>query len=203
MEDIGLGSVISGAVRQFIVLLIIPVLWWAVKWRKKTSFREFFGLYFPKQVDTKRAVFIIGLYIVFWIVSHLPAITQITQPSANQYLNKGVQAIVPALIVGFIQTALCEEILFRGFILKRLKNMMSENAALLLQAVIFALVHNLFEGSAPLSTHIIVFIPPFLGGYLLGYMNEKIFKGSILPSAALHGFGNAFINLSRVFGFWM
>ena len=80
---------------------------------------------------------------------------------------------------------------------------MSENWAILWQAVLFGLVHNLFEWSAPIATHIVIFLPACIGGYLLGYMNEKVFKGSIFPSILLHGIGNSIINLSRAFGFWM
>lgn len=37
------------------------------------------------------------------------------------------------------------------------------------------------------------------GGFLLGYLAEKSFQGSILPGAFLHGLGNFIINLIQAF----
>ena len=37
------------------------------------------------------------------------------------------------------------------------------------------------------------------GGWLLGYLDEKLSKGSIIPSILLHGFGNFIMVLSTAF----
>jgi len=34
---------------------------------------------------------------------------------------------------------------------------------------------------------------------MLGYLDEKIFNGSIIPSIILHGLGNFLVNMSKAF----
>ena len=49
-------------------------------------------------------------------VTHLPFFTQFTQPSASVYTGLGMPAMLPIMIISFIQTGFFEEFLFRGLL---------------------------------------------------------------------------------------
>lgn len=65
---------------------------------------------------------------------------------------------------------------------------------IILQAVLFGLMHNILYILAGLDVglwyHTLTFIFTGTGALLLGWLNEKIFNGSIIPSILLHGTGN-------------
>ena len=92
-----------------------------------------------------------------------------------------------------VQTSLSEEILFRGFVAKRLINWLGFTWGNLLQALLFGSVHLLLfigqEFSFPLAIGIVLFTG--LGGWTSGFLNERVGNGSILPSWWMHGATNA------------
>ena len=100
-----------------VVLGLVPVEWWSFKGRKQAKFTLYFGLIRPKK--TRQAAFMIGIYGLIWGITHLPYLTQYTQPSASLYAGMGSTAIFPILIISFVQTGFLEEFLFRGFLNKR------------------------------------------------------------------------------------
>ena len=67
------------------------------------------------------------------------------------------------------------------------------------QAICFGLVHVLFFSGAGMTTYILLAITTSLGGWMLGYIDEKTFNGSIIPSIILHGLGNSLVNMSQAF----
>ena len=73
----------------------------------------------------------------------------------------------------------------------------------MLNDIILGLMHNVIYilGGIDVSLqfHIVVFIFTGMGGLLLGLLDEKIYNGSIIPSAFLHGLGNFISNLSVIF----
>lgn len=64
----------------------------------------------------------------------------------------------------------------------------------ILQAVLFALMHNVLYllAGVPVGVfyHVLMFVFTGAGALLLAYLNEKIYNGSIIPSILLHGLGN-------------
>lgn len=114
--------------------------------------------------------------------------------SANAFAGLGAAAIVPALIENFIANGVAEEILYRGFLCKRLCGKLGTVVGILLQAVLFGLMHYILYIIAGLNVglwyHTLTFLFTGMGALLLGWLNEKIFNGSILPSILLHGAGN-------------
>ena len=131
-------------------------------------------------------------------VTHLPFFTQFTQPSARVYTGLGMPAMLPIMIISFIQTGFFEEFLFRGFISKRLVRQFGD-FGILLQAILFGSLHVLLAGNLTLLSGTIIFTTTTAGGFLLGYLAEKSFQGSILPGAFMHGLGNFIINLIQAF----
>lgn len=97
------------------------------------------------------------------------------------------------LLIAWVKTALSEEILFRGFIGKRLIKRFGFSAGNWVQAVIFGGVH-LFLFYILVDTTLVPVIFTFLfylvAGAVIGYINERFGKGSILPGWIAHGLGN-------------
>lgn len=85
-------------------------------------------------------------------------------------LNIAVVALIPAI---------CEELMFRGWIQRRLQGAMSPHLAVWVTAIIFSAVHMQFAG----------FVPRLLLGAALGYV--YLFSGSLTGSILLHGLNNA------------
>lgn len=203
MDYSDIGLVARSAVVQIIVFSLIPFMWWLTWHRKKEPFLQWIGLKTPHAEHKMKAAIAVACYWLIWAILHMPAITQYTQLSANGFLGMGASAIIPALIVSFAQTAFWEELLFRGFLLKRIASRLTVNKAILVQAVVFGLIHNLVVSGSGLSAHLIIFISTAIGGYMLGYISEKIFGGSIIPGIMLHGIGNLLMNLSVAYGWFL
>jgi membrane protease YdiL (CAAX protease family) len=183
------------AVIQIGVMAIIPVIWWLFSVRKTESFFTWIGLKKPHITEKKK--FIIALLIAIIISVSMSLVLDPILPDDIQLANErfggmGFSALMPAIIFAFLSTALAEEILFRGFLGKRLSNKLGFATGNTIQAVIFGLLHG-----ATMFGSFEVFIPltviAFTGtlGWLMGYINEKS-NGSIIPSWLLHGFSNLY-----------
>jgi membrane protease YdiL (CAAX protease family) len=98
------------------------------------------------------------------------------------------------LLTAWFKTSFAEEILFRGFIAKRLVKWLGFQTGNILQALIFALLHVfLFWILAKSGAGFLIFIFVFSGtaGYLIEYINEKYGEGSIIPGWIAHALGNS------------
>lgn len=113
----------------------------------------------------------------------------------------GWSAFPSAFLFGIIQTGLSEEILFRGFLAKRLISHLGFATGNLLQGLVFGLLHGamFFLVTTPLKALIITLITGF-SGWLLGWMAEKAAGGSILPGWMVHGVGNLLLSMAEAFG---
>jgi membrane protease YdiL (CAAX protease family) len=106
------------------------------------------------------------------------------------------------LVYAFLGTALSEEIFFRGFLAKRLINKLGFRTGNLIQGILFGLIHVVFMLLANISgTIILIIIGVFTGliGWFMGYINEKMANGSILPGWIIHGFANTFSSIISLF----
>jgi len=102
------------------------------------------------------------------------------------------KSLVVLLVAAILKTALAEEILFRGFIAKRLIAVTNYQTGNLLQAFLFGMLHSLLFLSIsknPLFL-IVIFLIPALGAYVSVYLNEKVANGSIIPSWISHATSN-------------
>ncbi|SHJ65592.1 CAAX protease self-immunity [Pseudozobellia thermophila] len=107
-------------------------------------------------------------------------------------MGLGTYSITLLLITAVFKTSLSEEIIFRGFIAKRLVSIMGFVKGNVLQAALFGIIHTLMF--ALITTNIffllVIFIIPSIGAYVSVYLNEKIGKGSIVPGWISHGLAN-------------
>ena len=203
---------ISTIIGNMIVFLIIPFIWWLIRYRKKVSFFKWVGLIKPKLASNYKwiIVFIVA-YCFFYLFDttifmsdkDLELLQSSEDVSSNIYTGLGLIAVIPALLKTFIANGFCEEVLFRGFISKRLINKFGKIIGVVIQGVLFGLMHNIIYmlGGIEVSFgfHIILFIFTGMGGLLLGLLDEKIYNGSIIPSILLHGLGNFISNLLVMF----
>lgn len=196
-------SSVKTAVANIIVFAFIPLIWWFIKHRKEVGFFEWIGLYKPQ---LKSKVWVLALFAVLYYFFYNFDFTKLVNPetlkeiensssvAANTFAGIGTMAILPALIENFIANGLAEEILYRGFLCKRFCEKLGTSKGIVLQAVLFGLMHNIIYIIAGLNVglwyHTLTFIFTGTGALLLGYLNEKIFNGSIVPSILLHGTGN-------------
>lgn len=201
------------AISNFLVFAAIPFIWWLIKHRKKVPFFAWVGLKKP-ELKSKWWVLIVFVAVYAFVYNFdwislvksdaMSVIENNDSIAANVFDGIGVAAIIPAFIQNFFANGLSEELLYRGFLNKRLCNKFGTIPGTVMQAVLFALMHNglyLLTGvPVGLDFHVIMFV--FTGGValLLGYLDEKIFNGSIIPSILVHGLGNFITSMIVAFG---
>lgn len=196
-------SSIEAAVVNLALFSLVPFLWWLFRHRREDGFFRWIGLYRPKLQRPWRVLALFAL--IYWIfysfdftqlldAGTLARLENSGSLSANAYAGMGAAAVLPALIENFIANGAAEEILYRGFLCKRLEEKFGTVRGILLQAILFGLMHNVLYLAVGLEVglryHVLAFLFTGTGALLLGWLNEKIYNGSILPSILLHGAGN-------------
>lgn len=205
-------SSITTTIVNLIVFSLLPIIWWFFRHRKEDGFFRWIGFFKP-QLKSKWWVLLIFAILYYFFYNF--DFTQFVSPetleyiensasvSANVFAGIGVAAILPAFIENFIANGVAEEILYRGFLCKRLISKIGLVKGIILQAVLFGLMHNILYILAGLDVglwyHILTFIFTGMGALLLGWLNEKIFNGSIIPGILLHGAGNFIASLLVAF----
>jgi len=182
------------AIVQVMLFSVIPFIWWFFTARKEQSFLGWLG--FQKLVVAHK-----GRYVIFFILS----IVVLVIPSwviiffyidhsllaYNQFVGLGFAGIIPALIYAIFQTGLSEELLFRGFLLKRLAKSFGFQVGNLVQSFLFGCVHGaLLWMALPVHIILLVVLTTALAGYVMGWMNERVGGGSIVTSWSIHSFVN-------------
>ena len=198
-----IASSVLTAIINMIVFSLIPLVWWLCRYRKKEGFFKWIGIYKPQLKCQWWLLLIFAVLYYFFYnfdftqfvdANTLDYIENSSSVSVNAFAGIGVAAIFPALIENFIANGVAEEILYRGFLCKRFCNKFGDVQGILLQAILFGLMHNAIYLLAGLSVgiwyHTLTFVFTSTGALLLGWLNEKLFNGSIIPSIILHGAGN-------------
>ena len=188
-----------GALVQLLLFSLIPFIFWLIFGRKKENFFKWIGLKKIKHqgkpwVTLCAIVAATGLYIGITtaVLGFLP---EGVTTAGSDFAGKGFIAFPAVLAYGFIRTGLSEEVVFRGFLLKRFAEKFGFVAGNTIQAVLFGLMHGVPFG---LVTHnipvaIVMTLLPGAFGWFQGWMNEKRCGGSIVPSWLLHGTINVIV----------
>ena len=109
--------------------------------------------------------------------------------SSNMTRNQIFDTLSAGIFFTGIAAGLVEEMVFRGFLLKRIKNKFGFGIGNLIQAVLFGLLHGIPFGMATqniLVTVLLTILPGAFGWYQ-GWLNEKRCGESIVSSWLLHG----------------
>lgn len=191
---------ILGSIIQIIMFAFIPFVWWMVTARKKYKFTEWIGL---KKIDggtkTLTAIIFVAVAFLFSGVITLYTIRGV-ETATSEFAGLGVIAIPAIIIYATFNTAFPEELLFRGFLLKRLANKLGFNIANLIQALLFGLLHGamLFSLAGAIKAILIIVFTGIIA-WFMGYINEKYSNGSIIPSWIIHTISNLFAGLCAAF----
>lgn len=193
---------IISSIMQIILFSLIPLIWWLITARKKESFFKWIGLKKIEKENKKSSavnmlVIAIGYLIVSFITIYL---IKDIDTATSEFDGMGISALLPALIYAIFNTSLPEEILFRGFLLKRIANQFGYMTANIIQSMIFGLLHGLmfFNVLGAVKTIIIIFFTGMIA-FAMGYINEKKANGSILPSWFIHALSNIFASIVAMF----
>lgn len=190
---------ILSSIFQVIVFALIPFLVYLIRYKQLKGFLQYIGL-----TPSPRKALLWALLIALWLAIPILAITQIdpdfkdilTHPESVtgkiRAMGWGPAAVLTILFTAILETALAEEIFFRGFVAKRLIAISSFQTGNLIQALLFGLIHTLLFLTITDNYFFlaIIFLFPGLGAYAKVYLNEKLAAGSILPGWVAHATGN-------------
>ncbi|WP_374018320.1 CPBP family intramembrane glutamic endopeptidase [Paenibacillus thiaminolyticus] len=186
-------SIMVSAVLQVGLFTVIPFAWWLVTARRHQSFLSWLGLKKPV-IERKKRFYLQLLSIILLFTPTmllLYVLVDSSDAAVSQFSGQGVSVLVPVFFYSFIQTGLSEEIVFRGFLCKRLSAKVGFSNGNIVQASLFGLIHGaLFYSSVSLYAAIALAIATGGMGWLMGWINEKKAGGSILPSWFIHGCAN-------------
>ncbi|MBE6023780.1 MAG: CPBP family intramembrane metalloprotease [Cellulosilyticum sp.] len=194
-------SIVVSSVIQLVVFLLIPFIWWAVTARK-TSFFQWIGLKKPKLnislAKLMTIIFTVSILYIFAMGYIANNLLGLGQTATSQFSGKGLTVLPQILIFAIFQTGLSEEILFRGFLCKRLIGKFGFTLGNTIQAVCFGLIHGIPFGLVTQSIFVLILVTifPAIMGYTQGWLNEKHGDGSIIPSWILHSLMNILSGLT-------
>lgn len=116
--------------------------------------------------------------------------------AVSAFAGQGASAVPAILSYAIVRTSLSEELLFRGFLLKRLVGKFGFTIGNITQSLLFGLIHGIaFFRAAGLQAAIGLVILTASIGYVMGYINERKAGGSILPSWCIHAAANVLAGL--------
>lgn len=194
-------SIAVSAVLQLALFSAIPFLVWYVSNRRSGRFAHFVGLHRPRTQTLRLALMIaVPTAILAIILFSLPQVRSAAVPAGSLFhqlaaADATAYALVAVVIYSVFQTALAEEILFRGFIAKLLIRHLGYGLGNLAQAALFGAVHVILFTlllADGLSTAWTLTIATVAGsmGWLFGQLNEKWGNGSIVPGWIVHSVAN-------------
>ena len=196
-----IAASVSAALQVGFVLLIAAGAWLAA--RRREPFRRFVGL----TGAPWRAV-LIGLaagVAVALAMTSIPAVQALGaggRTVVGEAIRGGLTGEAAAVLAvkALVQTSLSEELLFRGLIGRNAIRRWGFSVGNAVQAILFGLVHLLLLSPAATAagTALVVALAG-CGGWVMGWMNERLAGGSILPGWAVHGGGNLTAYLALAF----
>ena len=193
----------TNALIQIVLFMLLPFIWWFVTARRKSSFLDWIGFKPLKGTGNHKMWLWIFLGLLsFTIFSYLVLYTTVKdlKTATSSFAGLGFQALPAVLIYSLFQTSLPEELLFRGFLLKRFSVCLPFGVANTIQAALFGLLHGLMfiTEVSWLQTLVIVLCTGGIAAYL-GFVNEKKSGGSILASWIMHALANVVTGMLSAF----
>jgi membrane protease YdiL (CAAX protease family) len=193
--------VLLSAVLQLLVFAAVPFITYLVTRRRARGFFAYVGLVAPTARSLGAAAAVAVLFTGVMLILfrngplHAVAIAPNTVAGRLRALGPSASAFAILAIYAVLQTSLTEELLFRGFLAKRLIAHLGFPVGNGLQAVLFGLMHLLLfagPGARTFDWTLAAILVTMTGlvGWLFGYVNERVGNGSILPSWGAHGATN-------------
>ncbi len=193
-------AVINAAVQVGLVLVIALVAW-GIFARRRAGFLSWIGLTAPgwraMAGALVAAILLMPLFGLAYLYDPLHALATSPNSVAGQIAPMGptAQAALVIAVTAVFKTALAEEILFRGLIAKRLMNALGFQIGNLVQASLFTGLHLSFlllPGAPPADAILIALLGCLIFplSWVIGWLNERLGRGSILPGWLLHALSN-------------
>ncbi len=187
---------------QIVLFSLLPLVWWLICAQKKENFFSWLGLKRVGVENKKGCVHATLIVVAAFLVLSIGILWMMrdVETATSQFTGMGIAALPAALVYALFNTALPEEILFRGFLLKRLSGKFGFGIANLVQSFLFGLLHGLlfFSVIGAMQALLVVLFTGGIG-WSMGYVNEKRAGGSIVPSVVIHGTANLFSSLIAMF----
>jgi len=185
---------------QIILFSIIPFIVYIISNKRVKGFFRYVGLFKPQKQTTILAIITSVIMVTGGTLTPLlsPEIKELmcmkgTVSGNLKALGLSFDSFVILGIIALLKTSLSEEILFRGFIAKRLISWLGFGAGNTIQSALFGLLHIgllMLIADPELWFLISVFIFSGTAGFILGYIKEKLGNGSIIPGWIAHGTAN-------------
>ena len=191
---------IISTVLQILVFTLIPFIFFLLRKDKNLNFFRYIGLYKP---TTKSLIYVVFVSLIFLIAAI--GITFIdrsikevlfsphTVTGKLRLMGLNATSVTILLIIALFKTSFAEEILFRGFIAKRLISKFGFKIGNVAQSAVFGVLHLLLfslliKTTFTALTFILIFSS--LAGWIIGFIKDKYANGSIIPGWVAHGLGN-------------
>ena len=199
--EMAVQKLINSAV-QIVLFTLIPFICRLITARKETGFFKWIGLKGIKSAKENKTLFwVIGILICFTGLSaYMLYSMRGIEMATSEFSGLGAAAIPAVLIYAILNTSLPEEIVFRGFLLKRISAKFGFHAGNIVQAVIFGIMHGvMFFSYTGVVKAIVITLFTGVIGWLMGFVNEKKAEGSLIPSWCIHAVANIFSGLCAAF----
>lgn len=180
-----INKVIS-SILQIILFAIIPFIWWCITARKQQSFPKWIGL---KKIEGGRKTVIATILVsVAFLASGVLTLYVVRgmETATSEFTGLGAAALPAIVVYAAFNTAFPEELLFRGFLLKRLSNKFGFHVANFIQAFLFGLLHGVMFFTLAGAVKAVLIIA-FTGAiaWFMGYVNEKCQNLRKVPKVAV------------------
>lgn len=201
MPEFLISTLLSSVLQFFVVLVVASLICWHPR-RVQTvkGLRLGLGLFLPpKKLLFRTAIGCVAILPVplvlvrFGIAGDFFALVAGGDSPAGRIALHGasLDSLLAACFYAYLQTGASEELLFRGVIAKALFERVGFVLGNLLQAGIFAFVHillfSLLRIQLSLVAWAMAFFLPFVFAIFSGTITYRWARGSIVPSAILHG----------------
>lgn len=185
---------------EIILFSLLPFLFWYFSARKQERFTDWIGL--KKIKGGKKTALAIIIVTTFYLLISLILLNGLKniENATTEFQGLGFAALPAIFIYAVFNTSLPEEILFRGFILKRLASKLGFIKANFIQGLLFGILHGImfFPLVGILKTILIVLLTSLVA-LSMGYINGKLSDGSIIPSWIIHAISNLIAGIYAAF----
>lgn len=186
-------SILISSALEILAFGVVPFIWWFFTSRKRIRFLEWVGLKGITKPCKKGLILVFLCTLLFFLALTVLSryMLKDVKSGVSEFEGLGVAGLLPAIIFSVFNTSFPEELLFRGFLQKRLAARFGFLAANIIQSSLFGLIHGImFFGPLGVIKALLVTVFTGTGGFAMAYINEKKADGSILPSWIIHGVTN-------------
>lgn len=182
----------TSAIIQVLFFSLFPFLWYIVTHKSAKGFCRWLGI---KPASSPPLKYMLGILIGFFFALVAPYMWLYCSGNLHykgftveSFRQSGwsIETILVILTWAIIQTSLSEEILFRGFLCKRLIHRFGEKAGNAIQAGLFGAIHILALPNKSISAMLVIVLLTGGIGYALGWLSYAKADGSILYGWAIH-----------------